>query len=300
MEIGPATLLFLLVVFAGGTAVMMIMMGKWLDLTGYRYKLETQRNAMNHIQLIVSNSPIVEKKTDEPDKLILDADAVNSFQTEFEITDPDNPSSQHESWGKCCDFLDFDHNLTVVEIRDPNDPDDDIIHEFGNLVFKEESECYPERVKGIADVPVVISMDGMNDPGVAVVEMSRTPLSELSFWLSQAFMRASWDDYWMLYPEEKTYTVFVALDPEIRRISIHPVDESHRRVCTHIDRDGDGVIDVFACKNFVFIRRTNPSDRNIVWDPDDSLVYTGDCLNVVISVEKVDDTRTVSIIYPGM
>jgi len=277
-ELGPSTLLLLVILFAGGTAVMLVMMGKWLDLTGYRYKMETQRNAMNLIQLIVSNSPVVKEVTDQPDKLILDAKKLDDYESDASIG-TETPSDRRKGWENYTDFLDFDHNFTVHDLVTGKN------WTIGNLVFKDMSDCYPRRIRGFADLPVVVSQDGDNHPAVATVRLMRTPLSDLSFWLSQAFIRAYWDDYWNLFPEEDEYTVNIPLDPEIKRVSI---DVNQKRICTHLDN-------IVICKNFIFKDKTS-SGNPIVWSPDDGLTHTGDCMNVVITVTK---NREVIILYPG-
>jgi len=284
MELGPTTLLLLVILFAAGTAVMLIIMGKWLDLTGYRYKMETQRNAMNLIQLIVSNSPVVKIVADQPDKLILDADKLDEHVANAGIG-TETPSYQRGRWEGCCDFLDFDHNFTVHDIEIGKN------WTIGNLVFKTESECYPRRVHGFADLPVVVSHDGDNHPGVAVVRLTRTPLSDLSFWLSQAFMRAYWDDYWDLFPEVNEYKVNVPLDPEIKKVS---VDENQKRICTHLDKDPYDDIDIVVCKNFVFKEET--SSGNPISFVKRDLTHTGECMNAIITVRS---SREVKIEYPG-
>jgi hypothetical protein len=290
-ELGPNTLFLLLIMFAAGTAVMLVIMGKWLDLTGIRYKMDTQRNAMNLVQLIISNSPVVSKESDQPDKVILDAKELDDYVNEAGLGS-EIPSFKRMEWEDCCDFLNFDHNFTVHDIVTGKS------WTIGNLVF-DESICYPNRVQGIADVPVVVSQNGEKHPGVAIVRLKKTPLSDLSFWLSQAFIRAYWDDYWELFPEENSYRVMIPLHPEIEKISIHNVDKNNKRICTHVDRDIDGDvggIDIIVCKNFVFKRTTSSGDPiDFSLDEDESL-YTGECMNSMIRVVK--NPKRVEIVYP--
>jgi len=189
----PVNFILLLAMFAVGAAVLLLMAGKWLDITGYKYKMETQRNAMNLLQLIVSNSPIVKRDlSNEPIKLVLDAHELDDYQNRAGIG-TESPSDERKKWEMCCDFLDFDYNFTVHNLETKEN------RTIGNLIFNPLSDCYPLRVIGFADIPIVIDVDGRNHPAVATIEMTRTPLSELSFWLSQAFVRASWDVYWDVY-----------------------------------------------------------------------------------------------------
>ncbi len=293
MEFGPVTLLFLLVVFAAGTAAMLLMMGKWLDLTGYKYKMETQRNAMNFAQLIVSNSPIVEGNG-QPNKLILDEREfwkLNEYSDYRQSPDPAADDWRIE-WENYTDFLDYDHDLKIIAF-DPGldgiygtDDDDEHDWELHNIIFKAESECYPKRIVGVIDLPVLVNMSGNYRPGVVIVNLTRTPLSELSFWLSQAFIRAAWDDYWMLYPDTTTYTVYIPLDPQITGVSIN---KDMKRVCMSVDA-------TIACKNFIIKEKTYPSDEDITFELNGNLVHTGRCLNLEISVES----GKVSVLYLPM
>jgi len=285
LEIVPSTFILLLVVIAAGAAVMLILMGKWLDIVGFRYKMETQRNAMNLIQLIVTNSPIVEKEI-EPNKIIIDSESLDSYETNFEVKNPSNPSQEHIDWEGCCDFLDFDHNLTVIDIGDPDIPDDDITSKFGNLIFKEESECYPNRIRGFADLPVVVQSNGEYNPGLAYVEVMKTPLSELSFWLSQAFMRTSWDKYWDVFSEEESYSVSIVLDPEIKQVFI---DEVKKRICVCVDYECSDPRSKIACKEFFY-------DENVEFKKYESSPAT-DCYYAKILMKK--EPGCIGIYYPG-
>jgi len=283
MELGPTTFLLLIILFAIGTAVMLITMGKWLDLTGVRYKMDTQRNAMNLIQLIVSNSPIV-SVDGQPKKIILDANELDNYEMDASIGD-ENPSDRRKEWEECCDFLNFDNNFTVHDVVTDRE------WTIGNLFFKVNSDCYPDRKSGFADLPVVISTGSENHHGSAVLELMQTPLSDLSFWLSHSFMRAHWDDYWELFPEEKTYSVNIPLDPEIIEVSI---DETNQRICTHVDKNGDGNEDIVICKNFVYKDKTlSGSDITFTKMP---YYNTDECMYSTIIVTQ--DPRDVTITYP--
>ncbi len=285
MELVPSTFVLILVVVAAAAAVTLILMGKWLQIVGFRYKMETQRNAMNLIQLIVTNSPIVEKKGDEPYKLVIDADKLDEYSTNFRVTDTSSPSNEHETWQECCDFLDYDYNLTVIRIN-TTDPDKSKEWEFGNLFFREDSECYPTVVKGFADIPVVISDNGEYKPGLAYVEMMRTPLSGLSFWLSQAFVRASWDKYYSIFTREDEYEVNIPLDPEIKEVFI---DENKRRICACINKTCSDSNAIIVCKKFfmdnaITFKRCEISPQST-------------CFPAKVTVKK--NPRCVGIIYPG-
>lgn len=285
MEIAPSTFVLLLCVIAAGFATTLVAMDMWYEMAGFRYTMETQRNAMNHIQFIVSNSPIVEQKIDEPNKLAIDSNVFDSYYTKFEIDNPSNPSDEHKSWEECCDFYDFDHNLTLVDLSESVP----IEKEFGNLVFKQNSTCYFKRVKGYADVPVSIHEDDKYNPGLAFVEVMRTPLSDLSFSLSQAFMRAGWEDYWTVFTEESTYSMLVPLDPEIKQILIN---EGENRICACLNYDCSDPAATIVCKLFYYDPAVDFEKCEI------DVTSTTGCFNSRVTVKK-GTPNCVEIIYPG-
>lgn len=276
MEFSIPTILLITIVFAGGAAVLIIMMGKWLDLTGYKYKMETQRNALNLIQYIVSNSPLVERVENDPQKLVLSAEKLNDFQTNYWIIDPNNPTNEWKELESCCSFLGFDYNLTVIAFEDGNEKK----WKFGNLLFKEDSKCYSRKVEGIADVPVVVRDNGKNYPGIAKVKMMRTPLSEINFWISQSFLKANWSEYGDVLGNEE-YSVKIPIDTnDIDNISFH----GNNRVCAHL------VSGSIVCKDFLSI---DSVDLNLTGYS----ASTEECFPVKITMKR--EPPSVEVLYLG-
>jgi len=279
----PVNFIILLAMFAVGAAVLLLMIGRWLDMEGIKYKMETQRNAMNIMQILVSNSPVVKRDSSNvPMKLTLDGEELDRYQINAGIgTEVVTPDSERDIWEKCCDFLDFDYSFTVRDLETDEE------WTISNLIFKQDSVCYPQRVRGFVDLPVVIYKDGRRDPGVAVVEMIRTPLSELSFRLSQAFLRASWDKYWEVYSDQPYY-VKIPLDPEIDCVRLVETDcsDNYGRVCVRLT-DGREACKMFVCENGV---------NGVTFDQNSNYDFTGSCFDVSITVRRGE----VSIIYPGV
>ena len=221
MELSLPTVLFLLISFAVGTAIVMFMISQWLDLTGLRYKMESQRNAINLLQLIVSTSPIVYRDPYfEPSKIILDADELEKYDG-FDMYDQTNFGDE---WYECCVFPDYDYEINVIDLS----IDPPLIWYISSIPpFRTDSGCYPKRIKSYADMPVVIYKDGEYHPGFINITLTKTPLSDLTSWLSQALVRASWDSYEELFSGEEEegeaeFEIKVRLDPEIESGSIDP------------------------------------------------------------------------------
>jgi hypothetical protein len=239
---------------------------------------------MDLIQVIVTNSPLVEKDpSGEPMKLILNATQLDVYESKAG-TGTRALSSERKIWEKCCDFLDFDYNLTVHDLVSSKD------WNIANLIFDRTSKCYPSRIMGVGDVPVVIDENGEKNPGVAVVTMMRTPLSDLSFWLSQAFLRASWGDYWTVFSSEESYTVTVPLDPkDIKCVNISDPDvsDNYKRVCVKLNDDRE------SCKSFYYDKNIENSG-NFILNKDNKMSDNG-CFNVVIMTKR----NYVNIFYPG-
>jgi hypothetical protein len=204
------------------------MMGQWLDLTGVRYKIESQRNALNLIQLIVSTSPLVYRDPNlEPNKLILDAYKLDDYNN-FDMYDQGNfGNSRYKNWNKCCVFPEYDYEMDVFDNVSGSKWHINPVPKFKT---DKESKCYSKRVTSYADLPVVIRKKNNEKyeyhPGFINITMTKTPLSDLSSWLSQAFTRASWDEYKNIFPatdsegNPQPFEITVRLDPEIKDVSV--------------------------------------------------------------------------------
>ena len=317
----PMNFVIILAMFAIGAGLMLLLMGRWLDLTGLKYELVTQRNALDLSQLIVSSSPIVKRDSSgEPIKLILDSVELDNYGNNAN-RGTENPSEQRENWEKCCDFLDFDYNLTIHKFK--KEGDDLVVDRswsISNLIFDPTSDCYIPRIMGIGDLPVAIQENGEMHPGTAILTMTRTPLSDLSFWLSQSFVRASWEDYWKIFPSrgDERYDLTIPLDPEIECIKIFSIgEENYQRVCIYLREDrcsgelgcknhmtpedcsketGCHWVDwtESACKNFVY-ESTSDSGEPVTFVKNNDNMMGDGCFNVDLTVER----NKVTISCPG-
>ena len=80
----PMHYVVMFVIFSFVGAVFYLLLVRWLDLTGFKYELITQRNAIDLIQLIVTSSPIVKRDSNnEPIKLVLDKAQLDDYQSSF-------------------------------------------------------------------------------------------------------------------------------------------------------------------------------------------------------------------------
>jgi hypothetical protein len=280
----PVSFILILAMFALGAAILLLMIGRWLDITGIKYKFETQRNAINLLQMLVSNSPVVKRDSaNMPLKLVLDGEKLNEYQNNAGIgMENIVPWGDRDVWERCCDFLDFDYNFTVHNIITSEN------FTIGNMIYNQLSDCYPQRVIGISDIPIVIDKNGRGDAGVATIKMIRTPLSELSFWLSQAFVRASWEEYWSVYSKESDYYVKIPLDPEINCVIIDSNDcvNNYGRVCVVIKEYSNYRE---SCKMFT-------CDNSVTFTTDWNHPTTGGCFDVLIRSQE----DGVNIFYPGV
>jgi hypothetical protein len=186
--------------------------------------VETQRNVLNLIQLIVSTSPLVYRDPYlEPNKLILDADKLDVYDN-FDMYDQSKfGDSRYEEWNKCCMFPDYDYEINVFDL---STDESWYINPVPKFKTDKESKCYPKRIVSYADLPVVVRRNGENHPGFINITLTKTPLSDISSWLSQAFVRASWDEYKDLFRttdsegNPQPFEITVRLDPEIKDVSV--------------------------------------------------------------------------------
>jgi hypothetical protein len=277
MELSLSTVFFLLVAFAVGAAIIMFMIGQWLDLTGVRYKMESQRNALNLIQLIVSTSPLVYRDPYlEPNKLILDVKKLNDYNN-FDMYDQVNfGGSRYKNWNNCCIFPDYDYEIYVYDLNDRSNWHINPMPQFKTDI---QSQCYPKRVISYADLPVIIRYEnGEHHPGFINITLTKTPLSDLSSWLSQGLVRVSpeWNSYKNIF--NTSFEITVLLDPEIKSGSI---DKSNG-VCLTFRDSG-----VTKCKQF------QTTDATLEASPISNSISTS-CYKLKITIDPENNKVVVS------
>lgn len=224
---------FVVIASAAFTGILLFLTSRWLDIQGYRYQLDAQRYAIDVLNLIISNSPIVERFEDEePNRLILNAEKLNDYS----FLPWENWDYRRKFWQEHFELLEFEYEINIEDL---------ITHKswkFSNLYF-EDSECYYEamRISGYVDAPVVISYGSEKHPGKASIKLKRTPLSELAFFLSEAFMRSE------MNPSEN-YLRGIRVDTtNIKGIDVLSLDGSENVVCLKHIKDGN---EIKVCKYF--------------------------------------------------
>jgi len=218
------TIFAIILAFAVITASMLLVTGRWVDIQGFRYKLDAQRYAMDLLNLILSNSPLVERYESEPLRLVLNKEKLDTYARGVNSYGSENPGEKRTFWEKNFDPLEFDYNFTVVDLENGN------YWTISNLYFDLNSECYPEsmRVSAGVDLPVVISYGKEKHPGKASLYLQKTPLSELTFLVSQAMYRAKKSD--------EKFLRGLRIDKRNVKDIIFIKDQN--RVCMDVDLDG--------------------------------------------------------------
>lgn len=155
-------------------AVYFIITGKFVELTVEKQNTEQIRSAANLLQTISTSSPLLLKDSNsQPIKLLFDK------------------SKTEESLDECCNSLEYDYKF-VIEADKTNVM---TIYNFENnqkdkAPFMSYSNCYLTRnlfYTTTVDIPANICTDIEHCKfAVASVSIYKTPLSELTYWLSRA------------------------------------------------------------------------------------------------------------------
>lgn len=184
-------------------AVIILFLDKYLDLKVIAYTADASRQATNLLHSILTSgcTGAVEEK------LVLDLYKLNSFES--------------DKWSNC-ENLEYDYNF-FVSVIDGDEPY--LVVE--KLVFETDNLCYLsyQRIKGYAEMPIVLYNDWENPPldepvyrpGIASLTLMKTPLSELAFWVSQASLRIK-------EGHDEGLLKSIRVGPEVRSMDVH-VDE---------------------------------------------------------------------------
>ena len=223
-------ILFVVIASAAFAAVLLFLTGRWFEIEGYRYQLDAQRYAIDLLNLLVSNSPIVERyEEEEPQRLILNSYSLNSYQwiVGKDGYDSLNPPEWRKNWEKKFELLEFEYELLIEDLNGTK-------WIISNLYFN-DSACYDAtlRVSAKAEVPVVISYGKEKHPGKATLTLKRTPLSLMAFYVSEAMLRGEW--------KNEKYARGVIVDTSF----IKGFDFQGNRVCQIIRENGK-----YICKYF--------------------------------------------------
>ena len=163
-----------------GVAIIFLFFGKFVDVKVMKFELEEAREALNLLQTISTSSDLLVKDSNkQPIKLMFDKKILDEYNSK-------SPNEGIFYEEKCCNAIEYDYNLEFTDLKT------DDKWSYGNLKFDLSSECYSvvslnQKVK--TQMPVNICEDGKCDFATASIELARTPLSELAFWISQVCLR---------------------------------------------------------------------------------------------------------------
>lgn len=173
------------ILIAVTVAIILMITGKFIDLSVERQTSVQSRATINLLQSIVTDSPFLMKDSQGNKlKLMIDKDEY----------DKSGPASLTE----CCDSVQYGYRFGVGKNPDSesriNIPSSEIKHNYQSGTGKLEDEgsfCYTGftlNVKSAANVPVNICHEDLNncEQGSAYIETVNSPLAELSYWITQA------------------------------------------------------------------------------------------------------------------
>lgn len=123
-----------------------------------------------------SSDMVMKDSNDQPKKIIFLKDKLNLIEKNKELD--------------CCYYYDYDQFLEIIEFRENNKWKIG----FDNLdyLFKKGKECKAvnkQKYIGSSSIPIVV-FDGVNyNPGVAIIKLSQTPLSNIAYTISVNCMK---------------------------------------------------------------------------------------------------------------
>lgn len=173
------------ILIAVTAAIILMITGKFIDLSVERQTSVQSRATINLLQNIVTDSPLLMKDSQGNKlKLMIDKDEY----------DKSGPASLTE----CCDSVQYGYRFGVGKDPDSESrisiPSSEIKYNYQSGTGKLEDEgsfCYTGftlNVKSAANVPVNICHGDLNscEQGSAYIETVNSPLAELSYWITQA------------------------------------------------------------------------------------------------------------------
>lgn len=205
--------------------ILLFVLDRYLDMRVVSYTADAQRHATNLLNLIL-NSGITKEK------LIIDEskfrDYYESDWYSYLMSD-----RNRKEWEENYEIVEYDYNFSVKEFGAEK-------HEFGNLIFNMDDSCYfdYQRIRGYAEMPVSVyyKSGDVYNPGIANLTLMKTPLSELSFWISQSALRLEKG-----YDEEVLKSIRTG--PEVTSIAFKKETDNTNIICMSINNK-------WACKQF--------------------------------------------------
>lgn len=159
MRLSVPTLLVVIIVYSILLGVIFFFLDKYLDMRVVSYSVDMTRQAMNLLNNILNTGEGF---------LVVDIGNLGSILPYIDVPE-------------------YDYNLTIRTVGGRP------LYSYQKNIkfFDFTSGCYYsyQLMKGYAELPVVIKEDGKRIPGIARLELVRTPISELAFWISQGSFR---------------------------------------------------------------------------------------------------------------
>jgi len=255
VRLSVATLIVVVVSYAILIAVLLFVLDKYLDLRVVSYTTDTTRQATNLLHLILTSSSIAE------DKLVIKESEIDStdYTEEMWLAYPITETKKH--WMTYYDILEYDFNFSVSSGGWEK--------QFGNLIFDMTSMCYRDyqKIKGYAEIPASLYYRGfdVSVPAIANLTLMISPVSELSFWISQTSLRIEEE-----YDSELLKTI--QLGPEVSMVKIQDKSDEMSNtgiVCMNVS-------DNWVCKYFSF----EPGLEINVCRPGGDLYVGTDCVSL--------------------
>jgi len=265
------------IIAALGIAVLLLVTGKFIDLTVEKQTFTQTRSTINLLQKIVTDGPILVKDPEgNPKKLMIDKAAYGSGDL-----------------SECCDSVQYDYEFDVgMNSGKFESPSSQIYYSAQSIGLKKTNvkpkvggearpystadQCYYEfrigNTKG-AKVPVNICEKDINDNyicslGVAGLETKDSPLSQLSSWMTQVCsskfetskrIPLAIQDYQsghdITLEQDEKGDRFVCLDGNCKRFEC-PLPVETRVDQTLLD-NRMGLYDYFTCNFVVISKRDN-------------------------------------------
>jgi hypothetical protein len=223
------SILSIVIGYALMLGILFFVLDRYLDMRVVSYTADAQRHATNLLHLVLNSEITKEKLIIDEDKfkIYYDSDWYSYMMSDV----------NRKEWEKNYEIIEYDYNFSVKEFGKSSVEK----HEFGNLIFDMSlSPCYFEyqRIKGYSEMPISVydKSDDSYIPGIASLTLMKTPLAELSFWISQSALRVE-----EKYDDEVLKSIRVG--PEVNSIIFKKETDNSGLLCMSVK-------DKWACKHF--------------------------------------------------
>jgi hypothetical protein len=205
--------------------MLLFVLDRYLDMRVVSYTADAQRQANNLLNYLLNNRIITKEK------LIIDKSKLRDYAEAEWFSYPMSNYIERDTWEKNCEIPEYDYNFSVKGFNGEK-------YQFGNLIFNMGDKCYFEyqKIKGYIEMPISVYDSNYNsyEPGIASLTLMKTPLAEISFWISQSSLRLEEG-----YDDEVLKSVRVG--PEVKSINI----DRNGIICMRVNS-----YSTLACKRF--------------------------------------------------